>query len=78
MMITSMERRRAVSVLDRTESRPSCASGLITPACEQPDTRDQVAGECLSPVSSPLACSVGGGPVRFTTLPSRSHVIQYP
>ena len=36
MMITSMERRRALSALDRTESRPSCASGLITSPVNSP------------------------------------------
>jgi hypothetical protein len=78
MMITSMERRPALSGLHRTESRPSVCLGADHIACEPPDTRDQVASECLSGMPSPVTSPAGAGSPRVTALSVRSHAIQSP
>ncbi len=79
MMITSMHRRRALAALDWTESRPSCASGLITSSVDNPTSRDQAASEVTSRVASLHSrARVGERSARFTALSSSSHIIQSP
>jgi hypothetical protein len=77
MMITSTE-RRALSALEWVESRPSCASGLITSLVNRPTVAIR------SPVSTPRVRQVyptlmiGGGSGQLATLSLKSHPIQSP
>jgi hypothetical protein len=78
MMITGLPHRRALSVLDGTESRRSCASGLITSSVDTPIVAIR------PPVRSPHAwrlpsrARMGERWARFIALSLRSLVIQSP
>src|SRR5712692_8097770 len=78
MMITHTPRRRALSALDWTESRPSCASGLITSAVDRPTLAIRPPARSLYAWRLHSRAGVGDRSPPVTALSSRSHLIQSP
>jgi len=78
MMITTPAHHRIIRDLGRTESRPWCASVSRTSPVSTPTLPMLPRLRAFHACHVPLSVLIGGGSARFTTLSSRSHVIESP